>query len=500
MIKYTSVNQVSIDDFLVPQGKRLNPNNRWIKLAKIVPWDELSKVYFKKMSHKMGRKSISPRIILGTVIIKHMKSLSDEDTIEEIRENPYMQYFLGLREYTYDQIFTPSLFVTIRKRLGEREFRYLIEKIVSTTEAVIARQKEQKKKKQSDTDDDNGNKGHLIVDATVAPADIKYPTDLDLLNQGREKSETIIDLLWEPKPDETKPRTYRRKARSEYLSIAKTRKKNKKNLRKAIGKQLRYLRRNLQTIERMLDEKSACPFPLDHKHQRLYWIIQELYRQQKEMYDNQKHTTMNRIVSISQPHVRPIVRGKAGKDVEFGAKISLSLVNGSCYLHKISFEAYNESIDLKGQIEEYKSKYGFYPSTVSADQIYGTHENRQHMKSVGINFTGVSLGRPKQLTDELKARLKEKKKKRRERVKVEGKFGEGKRKYQLDLIMAKRSDTGISWIGSVFFVMDIAYLLRVIFLFFFEMVDFYSRIVRKIESGQKVGLDSQYCQLKLATF
>ena len=186
MIKYTSANQVSIDDFLIPQGKQLNPNNRWIKLAKIIPWDDLSKIYTKKMSQKMGRKSICPRKIIGAIIIKHLKSLSDEDTIEEIRENSYMQYFLGFSEYTYDQVFTPSLFVTIRKRLGLEEFKDLIEKIVSTTEEVIARQQVKKKKRPKDHDD-NGNKGHLIVDATVAPADIKYPADLDLLNQARVK-------------------------------------------------------------------------------------------------------------------------------------------------------------------------------------------------------------------------------------------------------------------------------------------------------------------------
>jgi hypothetical protein len=106
------------------------------------------------------------------------------------------------------------------------------------------------------------------------------------------------------------------------------------------------------------------------------------------------------------------------------------------------------------------------------------------MKIRGINFTGVELGRPKQLTGELKAHLKEKKKKRRERVKVEGKFGEGKRKYQLDLVMAKRSDTSLSWIGSVFFVMNIAYLLRVIFLSFFEKAYFYIRIMIQSVNGE----------------
>ena len=473
MIKYTSSKQVNIDDFLIPQGKGLNPENRWIKLSQLIPWDDLSSVYSKKMSKKMGRKGIAPRIVIGAVIIKHMKSLSDEDTIEEIRENPYMQYFLGFTEYTYEQVFTPSLFVMIRKRLGKAEFDVMIDEIIKRTEEVVSNQEEKKRKTKTAKDkDDQSNKGHLIVDATVAPADIKYPTDLDLLNEAREHSELLIDLLWERQSGKIKPRTYRRKARSEYLSVSKKRKKSKKLLRTSIGKQLRYLRRNFKTIEKILDRTGGISFPLSYKHQRIYWIIQELYRQQKQMYETKTHSTPDRIVSIFQPHVRPIVRGKSGKEVEFGAKISLSLANGSCRLFNISWDAYNESGDLIGQIEEYKNINGYYPAYVSGDGIFGTRKNREFMKSKGIKYTGVELGRPKQLTKELKTYFKEKKKKSRERVKVEGKFGEGKRKYQLDLVMAKRPDTSESWISAVIFVMDIAYLLRVIFLFLFDIVKF----------------------------
>jgi len=259
----------------------------------------------------------------------------------------------------------------------------LIEEIIRVTETVLAqrdKQEKEEKKTNHHPPDGGGNKGHLIVDATVAPADIKFPTDHDLLNQAREKSELLIDMLHKAFGGKIKPRTYRQKTRAEYLSLAKNRNKSRKALNKGIGKQLRYLRRNLKTIEKTLDAgqqarlaagQARC-FPLAYKYQRTYWIIQELYRQQKQMYDNKSHRTAHRIVSISQPHIRPIVRGKSGKEVEFGAKISLSLANGSCSLHKISWDAYNESGDLKSQIETYKQRYGFYPEKVSADQLYGT--------------------------------------------------------------------------------------------------------------------------------
>jgi len=122
------------------------------------------------------------------------------------------------------------------------------------------------------------------------------------------------------------------------------------------------------------------------------------------------------------------------------------------------------------------------------------------MKNHGIEYTGVRLGRPKGLITELKLELKALKEKRRERVKVEGKFGEGKRKYQLDLVKAKRSDTSESWIGSVFFVMNIAYILRVIFLSLMENEDYFVNFLIEFPYAGISGNDSQYFRLGIVTF
>jgi hypothetical protein len=497
MMSTTNSNQVSIDDFLIPYGKKLDLNNRWIKLAKLIPWDVLAKIYNKNMSTNMGRKGLNPRIAIGSIIIKHMKGLSDEDTIVEIQENPYLQYFLGLAEFTHKPVFTAPLFVSIRKRLGDKEFGLMLEELLKKTEDFLKGEEETIK---GDDETNTANKGHLIVDATVAPADIKYPTDLDLLNEAREKSEQLIDSLYVREKGKKKPRTYRKKARKEYLSVAKIRKKNKKVIRKSVGKQIRYLRRNFKTIEEMLDQKGTTGFSLSNKEQRMHWIIREVYRQQNEMYENHTHSTPDRIVSISQPHVRPIVRGKSGKEVEFGAKISLSLVNGMSYIHRIDWDAFNESLDLKDQIENYKKQFGFYPETVSADQIYGNRENRAYMKERHIEYSGVKLGRPKGLTAELELELKALKDKRKERVKIEGKFGEGKRKYQLDLVKTKRSDTSESWIGAVFFVMNIAHLLRVIFLSLMEHGDYLVNFLKELSYNGISENNLQYFRLGIVTF
>ena len=364
MIKYDSSKQISIEEFKLPFKGKLSKENRWVYLAQNLPWDEMVAIYVKQMSKNMGRPAKNPRIAIGAMIIKHLKRLADEDTVQEIRENPYLQYFLGYPEYRYDQPFAASLFVSFRRRLGEAAFKELTDLFIEYVNKVQKKGKAKPKSANKDQDSDSsggGNKGHLILDASVAPADIKYPTDLDLLNEAREKSEMLIDELYIPEPGKVKPRTYRRKARKAYLATVHKRKKSKKLLRKALGQQLRYLRRNIKTIEHLIDEKDVQYFPLEFKYQRLYWIIQELYRQQNQMYRQNSHQIDHRIVSISQPHVRPIVRGKAGRDVEFGAKLSLSLVDGYSYLDHISWEAYNESTCLKDQIESYQIRFGHYP-------------------------------------------------------------------------------------------------------------------------------------------
>ena len=122
------------------------------------------------------------------------------------------------------------------------------------------------------------------------------------------------------------------------------------------------------------------------------------------MYTRGIHTVKNRIVTISQPHVRPIVRGKAGKRV-VGAKVSISHQNGYVSVDTLSWDAYNEGADLPGQIETYKKRFGYYPA-VHADSLYRTRENRRYCQNLGIRLSGKPLGRPKKRTAENASELK----------------------------------------------------------------------------------------------
>ena len=353
---------------------------------------------------------------------------SDIETLEQIKENPYLQYFIGLKEYTYEAPFDSSLMVHFRKRFGMDAINAINEKIF-----------EKYKKDRDDNPPQAGgtgkkskgktkNKGKLIIDATCAPADIRYPTDLSLLNEAREKTEKMIDHLYaQQKELNKKPRTYRRKARKQYLLAAKSRKAKKKQIRKAVGQQLRFIKRNLGHIARMKEKANLAA-----KDEQTLFVVKKLYQQQKQMHEQKTHTVADRIVSISKPYVHPVVRGKIKTFNEFGAKISISLIDGYAFLDKLDWHNYNEGTELKHSVEHYYDRLGYYPASVHIDAIYRNRENLAYCKALGIRVSGPKLGRPPKVVS-----AKEKKLYRqdaRDRVPVEGKLGESKRRYGLGLI------------------------------------------------------------------
>ena len=276
------------------------------------------------------------------------------------------------------------------------------------------------------------NRGKLILDATAAPADITHPNDLRILNETRKQSEKIIDFLAQNRQNklaqrsclakrDRKPRTYRKKARKDYLKVAKKRRVSRKERTDAIAKQLQYIKRNLDHIEKLINSGAELSSLSPRKYKMLL-VVTEVYRQQLWMHENQSKRIDDRIVSITQPHICPIVRGKAGKPVEFGAKLSVSCFNEYVFLDHLSWDNFNESGDLKDQIEADKNFTGYYPLSVHVDRIYRTRENRAWCKERGIRISGSPLGRtPKNVSKEAKKQAQEDE---RFRNTIEGKFGE----------------------------------------------------------------------------
>jgi len=446
MIKYTSPKQMIIPGFESELSLELLANNRWVQLSKIVPWDELVKGYIKSLVLNDGADGIPPRVAVGAVIIKHKLNISDREVVSMLQENPYMQYFLGLNSFDPKPLFDASVMVSFRKRMSNAAIDKVNQFIISES-----KEKDLKNRKKGKAEAKK-NWGTLMMDATVADQYIKYPTDLDLLNECREWSEDIIDTIFPKTALTIKPRNYRKVARKRYLNVAKKKNKTTKEIRKCIRYQLNCLTRNFQSIDKMLDTIEIGGFPLNRKQQKYLWVIREVHRQQQYMYDTRQNKCDDRIVSIHQPHVRPIVRGKAKHKVEFGAKLGISLNNGFARIDTLSWDAYNETGDLKAQVEAYHQIHGCWPEVVIVDAIYPTRDNRKWLKDNGIRISAKELGRPKEKTQYQKNKEK---KERNSRNQIEGKFGQGKNGNSLNKVRAKLRSTSESWIASIFLVMNL---------------------------------------------
>ena len=342
----------------------------------------------------------------------------------------------------------------------------MVKKMLEAASSIDTEKKTELPEKATEQGNTPKNRGKLILDATCAPGDISYPTDLNLLNQARKQTERIIDLLYEQIKGtlEKKPRTYREIARKDYLEVAKKRRVSQKDRRKAIKKQLQYIKRNLSYIDQLIISGATLE-NLTNRQYKMLLVVAEIYRQQLWLYENKKQSIDDRIVSLTQPHIRPIVRGKAGKAVEFGAKLSASCFDGYVFLDHISWDNYNESGDLKAQVEAFKTYTGYYPESVHVDKIYRTRENRAWCKERGIIMSGPPLGRPPSNIS------KEKKKQdlESERIRncIEGKFGQGKRRFSLNRIMTKLSHTSQTAIAITFLVMNLSTQLSRFFVLFY---------------------------------
>lgn len=477
MYKYSEQQMILPHEFFLPFGGKFNPKNQWCQLAAIIPWAEIEIKYTRNFKNlNAGQVALSVRKALGSLIIQNPKGLSDQETVAEIVENPYLQYFIGLHSFIEEPPFDASLMVHFRKRLDKgiiNEVNEMIAKEFAKPEPPNDDSPGSSNPKNPETptsteEEKVKNAGKLILDATCAPADIHYPTDIWLLNEVREALEDMIDTLHTPHVGiYSKPRTYRDCARKDYLNVEKKKKLTTKKISKAMGQQLRYVRRDLKIITN-LNEKSPLSL-LDKRQYRNFLVSQEIYRQQLTMYQTKKHQVDDRIVSLHMPFIRPIVRGKAGSDVEFGAKLAVSIVNGFCFMEHLSFNAFNEGTTFIEALENFRRRFGFYPKEVFADKIYRNRENLQFCKKNGIRFSGPPLGRPPKDEELLKEKLRQERQDTGIRNAVEGKFGEGKRFYGLDRIMAHLPETSETVIAMQLVVMNLEKRIRLLLFNFFKV-------------------------------
>lgn len=255
MYKYTDNTQSNFLSFNQPIGLHMNPENRWVKMADAIPWEIFEKKYSWLFKGKNGRVAKPLRLALGSLIIQTKYQYSDRELVNQLTENPYYQYFIGLPGYQEEPPIDASTLVLFRKRLK-------MDVIMEANEYMLEAFKEKTTKDKSDDDHTNPpssggdgeseaepeqvpeNKGTLILDATCAPSNIRYPQDFSLLNEAREKLETII-IRFCKSYGFSRPRMYRKQARKNYLALAKAKKRSTKKIRATIRKQLAYIKRDI---------------------------------------------------------------------------------------------------------------------------------------------------------------------------------------------------------------------------------------------------------------
>lgn len=545
-------------DFDIPFTMKLDPNNRWVRLAHVLPWEDIEDLYTQRVCTDNGRPAYPARLAFAVLFIRYDKGLSQRRTIEELQENPYLQYFAGVDSFHELPDIDPSSLVDFEKRFPADVVEQINERMclgympehklsvdrdarpdkadaattepagsgavpsgnpdaaadssgtstenadqaaadgetsVQTPSGTAETSRETPPEASNSSADSTGspdhtadaaeasartpsgtaetppqpadtapaqpkNRGKLLIDATVAPQGIRYPTDIGILNECREDIEKAIDIFWPFVPHNTHKFPYSKgNARKQYLNISKAKRCSSKKMRKGIEVQLNCIRSGLEQLDRFRAQAPQVELP-SWLEKRLK-VIPEVYSQQKMMFDTNTHRCDDRIVSLSQPYVRPIVRGKKPQGTEFGMKVHTSVVDGFTFLEMVSWSNYNEGSYLQEVVESYRNRHGFYPEAVLADELYRTKANRAWCRERGIRLSGRPLGRRAKDDSETPAEKKQAYEDSCERNGIEGRYGNLKTRYSMGELMCRLDETSKTEVAFDVLVMNANHLLRV---------------------------------------
>lgn len=413
---------------LFPFGGKLNEENRWMRLSVMMPWEELEERYRGYFTEGMGRPAKDSRLMIGLLVVKHMKNVSDEAVVEEFMESPYIRAFCGQEGFVTDgAVIDASLLSRNRKRLG-REF---FEKFEKEMLAVLIGKKLIRPKDQ-------------MMDATVIPAGIEYPTDVKLLERCREWCVESMRRMKRNLNIHERVRAYARTARYVYVNFSRKRKRAKRFIRKVQRQILQFTRRNLFQLKELVRRHGG---ELSMRERRFIRerirVVEAILRQQWAMWREKSHQVKDRIVSLHKPNVRPMVRGKDGRDVEFGPKALLSWVDGYCFLDYFSHDAFNEALKVRESLKRHRERFGALPRVTIGDGIFGNRKNRGMLKRLGILNAFKPLGRPS--ADDKSQRAWLRKKQRLRNGYMEGIIGHAKNCFGLDRIRYRISDGDLIW-------------------------------------------------------
>jgi IS5 family transposase len=393
------------------------------KLYQSVPFKKLAQLVPKPKGKLSGRGCKSWLTIEGGIallIAKHYLQLSDAMLIERLNTDWSLQMFCGIQLKPHERIKDDDLPGRWRSYLG----KYLD---IDKWQLCLA--------KEWKVDMDNTHVG--LTDATCYESYITYPTDAKLIWKSCNEIFGLLNTM-RKQLKLRRSRANHDKHKNNYLSYSKLKKKTKRKNKKLCRSLLKYLDRLLTQMDE-LPTKHKVP---KHTSTR-FKTIEKIKQQQWSIYFGKESKIPNRIVSLHKPYVRPIVRGKETKPVEFGAKVNKLQVNGVSFIEHLSFDAFNEGTRFTSSVNMQKRYFGKC-SQMGADAIYATNKNRKYSTENNIATSFVAKGKQGK-NEEQKSQMRTILGKARSTT-LEGSFGNEKNHYLLNKIKARTQATEIAWI------------------------------------------------------
>ncbi|WP_367890395.1 transposase [Polaribacter cellanae] len=391
------------------------------KIYSAIPWNDLVSSFGISEQSKGRNYLFSPKGRLGLMFLKHYANCSDRKLIEQLNSNLDYQFFCDI-ELGFERLTNYKIVSQIRCELAEKLDINSIEKILFNS-----------------WKNEIENPNQIVMDATCYESEVRYPSIQKLLwesvhwlyNQLR-KTCSILGV---------------KMIRSKYIKWKKRYQGFSKMRRKTKSKRISLTRGLLNLLSKFINFEKELSENHNIEFIALYYkrinTIQRIYKQQKDHFDTGEKIK-DRIVSIQKDYIRPIVRGKEVKPVEFGAKVNKVQIDGISFIEHINFNAFHEGNRFIQTVQKAQGLTRKKVKIAGADKIYATNKNRKHCSSKNIETDFIPKGKkPKN--------HKEKKQLRaiiaKERAtRLEGSFGKDKEYYHLRKIKAKTKKNEILWI------------------------------------------------------
>lgn len=391
------------------------------KLYRQIPWASLASSFKLRRKDRRGRKPLfSLRSKIALMFLKSYTKLSDKALFERLHSDIHFQFFCDIYISPDQRIKDFKVISAIRKELAASahwdEFQTaLVNQWKPMMEMIQV----------------------MMMDATCYETYMRYPTDVKLTWESVDwlyrHMKKIIKEMKVPMP-----RSKYGEQKSKYLDFQKKRRKtHKESVR--IWRSLLYLGNKLyRQLEQILELANEQGVKVSAQFARRLEVIGEVLSQQQALMQGEQ--VKDRIVSIDKPYIRPIVRGKETKRVEFGAKVNMIQVDGINFIQKISFNAFNEGGEFIDSIGLSRKLFGKCRQ-VAADAIYATNKNRKYASRHGIATSFVRKGKAGKNEEQRKSMQKILSTARATRM--EGSFGNEKNQYGLDRIRARTELTEV---------------------------------------------------------